>query len=75
MLEDPQEEQESELTIMPPLFWVAIIFLAFGVLSGCAKDPFEARVCYVELIGKTDGVVFVESQVCMTPETYRESQK
>lgn len=58
----------------------ALLAILLVILAGCATAKpklavEEMRVCYVELIGKTETGLFVEAQVCMTPEAYAETQK
>lgn len=74
MLADPHEEQSRHLTIMPPLFWVAVIFVAFGACAGCATAE-EAKVCFIKAMGVTQEGYTVAAVQCMTPEAFAESQK
>lgn len=72
------EEEQQRPTILPLLCWIASFVVAIVLvasLTGCASTSGEVRICYVELVGKTETGLFVEAQVCMTPEAYAESQK
>lgn len=73
MMENPHEEQESDLTILPPLFWVAIICLAFGLI-GCSTSP-RSEVCQLQILGQTETGVPVVMLLCVSPEEFQESQK
>jgi hypothetical protein len=76
------EDNVPELsTIMPFLFWLAVVLSIIGLLAGCATEPKEdsksarIEVCVVQLLGQTDSGLPVVKQGCVTPEAFAEAQK
>ena len=62
-------------TILPLPFWAALIAVALVLLQGCATPQPESRVCFMGMMGRTDGGLSVVKTLCMTEEQFAESQK
>lgn len=88
MLEDPfgwtaQEEKQVRC------YWrrvgfgfflaVAAALVLIPMLAGCSSlpdiHPPDDKICFVQLIGKTDEGWSVLAERCMTPEAFERSQK
>jgi len=71
------DEPESRFTVLPALFWIALIATALLFLQGCAtaKEGPREEVCFLQLIGRTQDGLSVVKSMCVTEEQFIEAQK
>lgn len=53
----------------------ATLAVILGPMVGCATMEPESRVCFMKLMGRTEGGLSVVATHCMTQEQFAESQK
>lgn len=69
------EVEEKQSTVLPMPFWLCLVAVALILIQGCATTEPESKVCFMQLMGRTQSGLSVVRQACMTEEQFAESQK
>lgn len=69
------DEPESRFTVLPALFWFALIATALLFLQGCATAPEEKPVCAVQFLGQTPNGMSVVRMHCLSEKEFEAANK
>ncbi len=65
----------DDQTILPLPFWALLLLALIVLLPGCATAEPESKVCFMQLMGRTESGLSVVRQACLTEEQFAETQK